>query len=156
MYISKIDLTSSIITLIVPHKINFTTRDFQYKRTLPDSSFKVGMRLNKKHLELKCIDISYVAISLYIDDCNIKNELDKNVELTYGFDLNSTTVSVKDKKFIKMFVQGKISRVTPYKSGFKVIVAQMIKKSDESNFLRYIKQRENDTLKEFKTLLKGR
>ena len=91
---------------------------------------------------------------MYTENQNTQMKLNDEIDLSLGFDINSPTVVIHEKKFTKVFVRAKIIRMVPYKGGFQIVTSLNIKKSDESTFKKYLQQRELEILQEFKSLLK--
>ena len=154
VYVVETDENLNLITFTKPKYIDFKVREFQYKRIAVDRTFKVGMYINNQNIDLKPIDVSFVSIAIYTENYKIEMKLNQEIALTLGFEISSPTVLINEKKFVKMFLKGKIIRIIPYKSGFQIVTSLNVKKTDESTFHKYLKEREMEILKEFKLLLK--
>ncbi len=154
VYVLKIDPNLNLITLTKPNYINFTMREFKYKRISVDSTFKVGLYLHNHNIDIRAIDVSFISISMYTDNHKTQIKLNDEIDLSIGFEIYSPTVVVHEKKFTKIFVHAKVIRIEPYKTGFQIVASIKIKKSDESTFHKYLEEREREILKEFKALLK--
>ncbi|MEA3383066.1 MAG: response regulator [Campylobacterota bacterium] len=154
VFVLKVDEKQNLITLTKPNYINFSMREFKYKRIIVDKSFKVGLHIHNKNIEILAIDVSFISLAMYTEDHKTQMKLNDEIDLTLGFEVYSPTVAILEKKFVKVFARAKIIRMTPYKSGLQVVVSLNIKKSDESTFHKYLQEREMEILKEFKALLK--
>ena len=154
VYVLKIDEKLNLITLTKPNYINFTMREFKYKRIAVDSTFKVGLHIHNQNIDIKPMDVSFISISMYTENHNTQMKLNDEIDLTLGFEVYSPTVVIHEKKFVKVFVRAKIIRMIPYKNGIQIVASLNVKKSDESTFHKYLQEREIEILQEFKSLLK--
>ncbi|MEA2049643.1 MAG: response regulator [Campylobacterota bacterium] len=154
VYVLKIDEKLNLITLTKPNYINFTMREFKYKRIAVDKTFKVGLHIHNHNIDIRAIDVSFISISMYTENHNTQIKLNDEIDLTLGFEINSPTVVINEKKFTKIFTKAKVIRMMPYKSGLQLVASLNIKKADDSTFRKYLQDREIEILQEFKSLLK--
>ncbi len=154
VHVLRVDEVNNLITLTKPEYINFTIREFKYKRIAVDKSFKVGLHVYNQNIDIRALDVSFISIGMYTENHNTQLKLNDEVDLTLGFDVYSPTVVIHEKKFTKIFVKAKIIRITPFRSGFQIVASLHIKKADESTFHKYLQARELEILQEFKSLLK--
>lgn len=154
VHVLKIDDENDTVQFAKPEYINFTLREFKYKRIKVDNSFKIGFH-NKNHTyEVQPIDVSFISISMTVNEFQTQLKLNDEIELTLGFDTNNISSFFNEKKFTKIFVKGKIIRLEPHPIGTLIVASIKAQKADESTFNKYLKDREIEILQEFKSLLK--
>ncbi len=152
--ILKVDMESSILTLVNPKYFNYKARDIQSNRVVVDKSFKASAYMDNKHVDLDTSYISYLSAALHTTSINIDKKVSDEFDLTLGFDLSSSVSLVKEKKFTKVFAKAKILRIDKIKDRINIIVSLDIQKSGQNTFKKYIQQREMDIIKELKTRLR--
>lgn len=153
-HIINIDLKNNQLKLVKPHYINYKQRDADILRLTPDKSFQVTMFFNKRHIDFKAKQLSSKHMLLVTDilDLDIKPQM--QLDLTFGFDIASPSVLIKERKFTKTFAKAIVQRVETTNSGLQIVVAIELQKSGQSSFLKYLKQRENETIAELKKIIK--
>lgn len=151
--VASINETNDTITLLNPYYINFTIREFKYKRLKVDPAFKVGLHHKNKLIESKAIDISFISLSMFCDDIKNQLKLNDEVDITLGVELSNSS-STNDKTFEKIFAKGKVIRLEKTKKSLLTVVSLKMKKADENSLHKYLKQRELEIVREFKTLIK--
>lgn len=149
----SIDENNNTITLLSPYYINFTMKEFKYKRLKIDPHFKIGLHHKNKLLNAKAIDISSISLSMYCDDVKNQMKLNDEVDLTLGMEVKNISNS-NDKAFMKIFVKGKIIKLEKTKKGLLTVVSLKMKKADENTLHKYLKQRELEIVHEFKSMIK--
>jgi len=151
--IAKIDFTNSILTLISPRYINFKIDEYKNQLMNVDKSFNVSLHFHHRNIDVVPLYISSDNLILFTknsQDLKITNEID----LTFIYQINSTTTLVNDKKIVKGFAKGMINKIEPYKNGYKIFTSYNIKKADERTLNRYLKELEINIIQEFKKLIK--
>jgi DNA-binding response OmpR family regulator len=153
LFFSKMN---DFITLINPEFIDFKSRDIKYKRIKVDKSFQVTLHHHTKVIEVSALVTSFMSIELYEKSANEKFNVKDKVDLTLGFENDGASSLVKEKKFVKIFSQGEVLSIEPYKNGNKIVVKLKVKKSGERTFKNYLQLREIEIINEFKRLLKNK
>ncbi|MEA3499121.1 MAG: response regulator [Campylobacterota bacterium] len=151
LYIDKI---RKYITLINPKFVEYKVRNSDNKRVKLGKDFKVSLHYHHKVIEATALNISFDAIAILIKDSDIKFNLNDNIDLTLGFEIDGVSSLVKEKKFIKIFANGEILRINPLKTGMQMIISLKVKKAGERVFKNYLKQKYHENIQEFKRLLR--
>jgi len=152
--IINIDLKNNKLKLVKPYYINYQQRDKSVLRLTADSSFKATMFFNNIHIDFKAKQLSSQYVLLTTDTLELNIKQDMQLDLTFGFDISSPSVLIKEKKFTKTFAKGTVIRVDKTSSGIQIAMAIEVQKSGQSNFSKYLKQRENETIAELKQIMK--
>jgi CheY-like chemotaxis protein len=152
--IINIDLKNNRLQLVKPSYINYQRRDPSLLRLTADSSFKATMFFNNMHIDFKAKQLSSQYVLLTTDTLELDIKSNMQLDLTFGFDIGSPSVLIKEKKFTKTFAKGKVIRVDKTSSGLNIAMSIDVQKSGQSNFTKYLKQRENETIEELKKIIK--
>ena len=152
-YIIK-HLKNNKIQLAKPHYIKYQQRDKNLLRLTADNSFKASMFFNNTHIDFKAKQISLKYVLLTTDTLELDIKPNMHLDLTFGFDIASPSVLIKERKFTKTFAKGIVIRVDKTSTGLHIAMEIEVQKSGQSNFVKYLKQRENETIEEFKRIIK--
>ncbi len=152
--IINIDLKNNKLKLVKPYYISYQQRDKSVLRLTADSSFKATMFFNNTHIDFKAKQLSSQYVLLTTDTLELNIKPNMQLDLTFGFDISSPSVLIKEKKFTKTFAKGTVIRVDKTSSGIQIAMAIEVQKSGQSNFSKYLKQRENETIEELKQIMK--
>jgi hypothetical protein len=152
--IINIDLKNNRLQLIKPKYINYQQRDTSVLRLTADKSFKATMFFDKTHIDFKAKQISSKYVLLITDALELDVKSNMQLDLTLGFDIDSPSSLIKDKKFTKTFAKGTVLRVDKTSSGLQIAMEIEVQKSGQSNYLKYLKQREQETIEELKKIIK--
>lgn len=152
--IINLDLKNNKMRLVKPHYINYQQRDKNVLRLTADESFKATMFFNKTHIDFKAKQISLKYVLLTTDALELDIKPNMQLDLTFGFDIASPSVLIKERKFTKTFAKGTVLRVDKTSAGLHIAMEIEVQKSGQSNFAKYLKQRENETIEEFKRIIK--
>lgn len=152
--IINIDLKNNRLQLVKPKYINYQRRDPKVLRLTADKSFKATMFFNKTHIDFKAKQLSSQYVLLTTDVLELDIKPDMQLDLTFGFEIASPSVLIKEKKFTKIFAKGRVIRVDKTSDGLHIAISIEVQKSGQSNFLKYLKQRENETIEELKQIIK--
>ncbi|MCD4758701.1 MAG: response regulator [Arcobacteraceae bacterium] len=152
--IINIDLKNNKLRLVKPYYISYQQRDKSVLRLTADSSFKATMFFNNTHIDFKAKQLSSQYVLLTTDTLELNIKPNMQLDLTFGFDISSPSVLIKEKKFTKTFAKGTVIRVDKTSSGIQIAMAIEVQKSGQSNFSKYLKQRENETIEELKQIMK--
>lgn len=148
----KIDIKNNSLTLCNPNYIDFKQRDTSTSRVVTDKDFKASAYINRKHLNLETTFISFNSAVLSTNNLNIK--VDDKFDLTLGFELNSPSSLIKEKKFTKIFAKAKVKRIDKLKTKTNIIVMLEIQKAGENIFKKYLEQRKIELIYELKERVK--
>ncbi len=143
------------VTLINPHYISMKLFKLQQKRIKIDTTFQVGIHSSNGAIDAKVLDISYTSITFYIDNLESKLTLNDKVDLTMGVEIDSPSSVITEKQFSKVFANGHILKIEPYKQGYKVLALIKIPKSSQRPMMSYLKQRESEIIFELTRIIKG-
>ncbi len=149
----KIDMKNNLVILTKPRYINYELRDFKNKRVLTDKSFKIGLRYKNENVEAKSLDVSFISITLIFKGNFTKLHIDDNFDLTFGFKIKAKSSLIHQDLVTKAFAKGKVLRIEPYLYDTKIIASLNIAKASQSSFVKYLQQREIETIQELKKLL---
>ena len=149
-FVLDVDTQLDIITLYKAKYISFQTRNLEYKRLKTDDTFKIGLHYQTQNVDVKSIDISHSYISMFFENPTIQFKPNDNIDITLGFYINNASSMINEKRFMKAFAKGIITRIEPYKSGQKLISTIQISKADENIFNQYLKQREVEIIQSLK------
>ncbi len=152
--IINIDLKNNKLQLVKPKYINYQRRDPGVLRLTADKSFKATMFFNKTHIDFKAKQLSSQYVLLTTDALELDIKPNMQLDLTFGFEMASPSVLIKEKKFTKIFAKGVVIRVDKTSSGLHIAMSIEVQKSGQSNFTKYLKQRENETIEELKKIIK--
>ncbi len=152
-FILDIDTKLDIVTLYKAKYINFQTRTLEYKRLKTDDTFKIGLHYKLQNVDVKSIDISHSYMSMFFENPTIQFKPDDNIDITLGFYINNASSMINEKRFMKAFAKGIITRIEPYKSGQKLISTIQISKADTNIFNQYLQQREIEIIQSLKERL---
>jgi|GEM_PF-2369924 len=152
--IINIDLKNNRLQLVKPKYINYQRRDPEILRLTADKSFKATMFFNKTHIDFKAKQLSSHYVLLTTDALELDIKPSMHLDLTFGFEMASPSVLIKEKKFTKTFAKGIVIRVDKTSSGLHIAMSIEVQKSGQSNFSKYLKQRENETIEELKQIIK--
>jgi len=146
---------SGLITFTLPEKVNPTLENIMNKVIIPDSSFKLSIHHKNRNIEdIKLISISLSSLQFSINQNIIHFKIYDKLDLAFAFDINSSTVLVKDKTFATAFATGIIKEIRFLKNRYIITTTFKIRKANESQFRRYLKEQELKIVEEFKQLLK--
>jgi DNA-binding response OmpR family regulator len=149
-----LDQKNNLITLVKPQYFNYKKRDKENKRVLIDTSFKIGLRHHTKSILAKSLDVSFTSISMISDKpCDDYLQTDDEVDLTIGFKIKAKNSLIQTDLVTKVFAKGKIVRTAPYLTQTKIVLSIEIEKSSQSTFIKYLKQRELETILELRKLI---
>jgi len=149
-----IDLKNNRLQLVEPKYIDFQQRDINQLRLTADSSFKASIFFNKRHIDFKAKQISLNSLMLVTDTLNLDIKENMQIDLTFGFDIASPSVLIKERKFIKTFAKGTIVRINRKNRELEVAMVIDVQKSGQSSYSKYLKQRENEIIQELKKVIK--
>jgi len=152
--IINLDLKNNILQLVKPKYINYQRRDPGILRLTADKSFKATMFFNKTHIDFKAKQLSSHYVLLTTDTLELDIKPNMHLDLTFGFEMASPSVLIKEKKFTKTFAKGIVIRVDKTSSVLHIVMSIEVQKSGQSNFSKYLKQRENETIEELKKIIK--
>lgn len=150
----NIDLKTSMATLQSPRYIEYKERDKLSSRILSDKSFKASIYHNNIHIDFTTTFISYGSAVFYIKELDFSMQVGTTFDVTLGFELNSPSSMIKEKKFTKIFSKGKVLRIDSLSHGMNIVVALDIQKSGQSTFRKYLQQREMEIIHELKKRLR--
>lgn len=148
-------IDNDLITFCLPEEIDPIIENILHKFIIPDNSFQLSIHHKNKNID----NVSIIHLALHTLEFNITTDIlnlriyDK-IDLAFAFDLNSSTVLVKDKVFVTAFASGIIKEIKPIEDKYHIAVTFKINKADESRFRRYLKEQELNILNEFKELIK--
>ncbi|MCK5110401.1 MAG: response regulator [Arcobacteraceae bacterium] len=148
----KIDKKNNLITLTQPKYINYSLRNFKNKRVLTDKSFKVGLHHHHKSIEVNALDITFISITMISHEKFIKLSVGDEINLTLVFKIKAKNSLVHQDIITKVFAKGKVIRIEPYLYDTKIIASMNIEKSSQSTLVKYLQQREIETIQELKRL----
>ncbi len=148
----KVDIENNLITLTNSKYINYKLRDFKNKRVLTDKSFKIGLHYRNEYLEAKSLDISFVSITIISRGKFIKLSVDDDFDLTLGFQIKAKNSLIHQDLVTKAFAKAKVLRIESYLYDTKIIASINIAKASQSPFIKYLQQREIETIQELKRL----
>ena len=145
---------NNIIELYDSKYIDFIKRD-KLKRLKTDDKFKIGIFYNNQHLDIQTVDISFNYCSILVDK-NIVFQINQPLDLTLGFNVQRIGVMSHETEFVKVFASGildkleKLNNMEQYSNKQKLILKIKVKKSGESNYIKYLKSREVEIIQELK------
>jgi len=128
-----IDLKNNRLQLVEPKYIDFQQRDINQLRLTADSSFKASIFFNKRHIDFKAKQISLNSLMLVTDTLNLDIKENMQIDLTFGFDIASPSVLIKERKFIKTFAKGTIVRINRKNRELEVAMVIDVQKSGQSS-----------------------
>jgi DNA-binding response OmpR family regulator len=150
----NIDQNQRIITVTKCNYFDYESRDIKNKRVLIDKSFKIGLRYKSKTILAESLDISFTGISMISDKpCDDCLKVDDEVDLTIGFKVKAKNSLIQSDLITKVFAKGKIIRVVPHLDQIKITATIEVEKSSQSTFIKYLKQREIETILELRKLV---
>jgi len=152
----SVDIKTNIIKLTAPKYINYKVRNASYSRVLSDKSFKASFFFNKLLINCTAKHISFDAVELFSNNDSLVIKPEMVLDLTFGFEVDSASVLIKERKFTKVFAKGKVIRIEKLKSGMNIIVSIEIQKSGQSSYRKYLKQREEEVIQELKNIIRRR
>jgi len=112
------------------------------------------MFYNKIHIELLPKELSFNSVLLTTKNLELDIKKNMQIDLTLGFDTDSPSSLIKEKKFIKTFAKGIVARVKNSNDEIAVAFTIKVQKSGQSSYLKYLKQRENETIQELKIMMR--
>lgn len=154
--IINIDLKANKLQLARPYYINYQDRDKNTLRLSVDKSFKVTMFFNNTHIEFKVKQISLKYIVLITNNRELSIKRNMQLDLTLGFEIDSPSTLIKEKKFTKTFAKGIVKRVNKTDTQLQIAMNLEVQKSGQSSLKKYLKQRESETIEELKKVMKKR
>jgi len=150
----NLDLKNNIIKIVNPKYIDYIQRQKSAPRVTADKSFKASIFYNKIHRELLAKELSFNSILLTTNDLALDIKPNMQIDLTLGFDADSPSSLIKEKKFIKTFAKGIVTRVENSSKGMNIVFNIEVQKSGQSSYSKYLKQRENKIIEELKKIIK--
>ena len=137
-----IDKNTNIISLSAPMYADYIPKSSTNKQYFYNSQFNIGLHYKHKFFILSVLDISAHRVTMYLR--NTQSELcvaDKiNLTISLIFDDEAENKEI--------FARGKITLVSPYKKGLKVIAHIDIEDKFLSDFKRYLTKIETEIIKE--------
>lgn len=152
--IANLNLKNKTIKIVKPKYIEYIQRENSTPRITADESFKASIFYNKMHIELHPKDLSFNSVLLTTHNSELDIKQNMQIDLTLGFDTDSPSSLIKEKKFIKTFAKGIVTRVKNSSDEIDIAFTITVQKSGQSSYLKYLKQRENETIQELKTIMK--
>ncbi len=152
----SVDIKTNIIKLTAPKYINYKARNDSYSRVLADKSFKASFFFNKLLINCTAKHISFDAVELFSNNNSLAIKPEMLLDLTFGFEVDSASVLIKERKFTKIFAKGKVIRLEKLENGMNIIVSIEIQKSGQSSYRKYLKQREEEVIQELKNIIRRR
>lgn len=150
----RVDKKSAQVILKNPQFIQFKQRDNNNKRLTVDKSFKATVGYDNVQIELIPCDVSYDYIALETTE-HLDLQENNPIELTMGFEIDSPSSLIKEKKFTKVFATGTIKRMHNNGDKQKIIIEHKIQKSGQNVYKKYLQQREITIINEFKMKMKS-
>lgn len=153
--LKALQIYNGLITFCLPEEINPTIENIVHKFIIPDDSFKLSIYHQNKNIDnVKIVNLALYTLQFNITTNILNFKVDDKIDLAFAFDINSSTVLVKDKVFVTAFASGIIKEIRPIENKYIITTTFKIKKADESRFTRYLKEQELNVISEFKELLK--
>ncbi len=151
--LEQINLKNGSLKLTQPRFLDYKQRDKNYNRFKADKSCKASIYMQKKLVEFSVEYLSFKSAELITSNKEVSLKKGDSFDLTLGFDLGAPNKMIKEKKFVKVFAQCEILRIDEQESFNKVVVILHVKKAGETSLLRYINQREEEIMYEFKRII---
>lgn len=152
--VAKINLKHNMIQLKNPRYIDYVQRDKTALRIVADKSFKASIFINKIHYEFTARQVSINSVVLYSSEPVNEFVPKMEVDVTLGFEIDSPSSLIKEKKFTKVFAKGTILRVDKTPNGYEIPLNIQIQKAGQSSYMKYLKERENEVIEELKKIIR--
>jgi DNA-binding NarL/FixJ family response regulator len=138
------------IIFVHPKYIEYKTRDINNKRIDVTEDFQATLYIHNTPIETKVANISYKYIVLYIT--KIDNILYRGikVDLSLKFDINAPSSMLNHKQTVIAHSSGVVEKIQQTSNNIKLVIKINIKKSSQSIFEKYIKEKEIEAIQELK------
>lgn len=151
--LKQINLKDGSLKLIEPRFLDYKHRDKNFNRFKADKSCKASIYVQKKLVEFSVDYLSFRSAELLVQNKEVQFTKGDVFDLTLGFDLSGPNKMIKEKKFVKVFARCEVLRIDEKEQFNKIIVLLQVKKSGETTLLRYLSQREEEIMFEFKSII---
>lgn len=140
----NIDKENDIIHLSRPMYVEYHLQNSTHRQYFYNRKFSIGLHDHHKFFSLDVLDISYETITMYtsIDETELCEGDNVNITISLVFD------ETDEEQSKNIFARGKITSVSHYKKGLRVIANMEIDKKDQFHFKKYIKKIEDEIIKE--------
>lgn len=109
-----------------------------------------------EQIRVQPLEVSYDSILVYMDESEKILNIQSEVDIKLGFEIFKAASLTKETVFTKAFAKGKLVTSKVYKNGFLLEFDISIKKSDQSEFKKFLKNKESKIISEFKKLANNR
>jgi DNA-binding NarL/FixJ family response regulator len=149
----QINLKNGSLKLTEPRFLDYKHRDKNYNRFKTDKSCKASIYLAKKRVEFAVDYLSFKSAELIVQNKELNFKKGDSFDLTLGFEITGPNKMIKEKKFVKIFAKCEVLRIDEKETFNKIIVLLQVQKAGETSLLRYLFQREEEIMFEFKSII---
>jgi DNA-binding NarL/FixJ family response regulator len=140
----NIDKEDDIIHLSRPMYVEYSLRYNTHKRYFYNRKFAIGLHDKHHYFSLDVLDVVSDSITMYIDSTKTDLVMLDSVNLTI------TLIFDDSSKNKDIFVRSKITSISRYKKGLRVIATMNVDKKDLLDFKKYLRKIEDEIIKELR------